>query len=158
MDKTRKRNIVLELNHNLNKLKSKSESSLPGVLAEQGAIRNGIPHHKAVVQTQSPASARPLTPSIGGHQMQRPFSIGPPSLTKLVPANDTFSVMRSKSPILPIFTRDSGNGVDRQPADAFSLDTAKPMAKEETKVCLHCSGPTKWRPDLSLKVDLLSIV
>lgn len=169
MDKASKQSINLQLNAGLNKLKSRSESSL---LAPTDETKPYTPvvncNHKELLNpARSPLPRRSLTPSMEFRENET-SSIATPYLTKLAPANDTIAAMRSKSPLLPKFSLDSKRNEKQHPqvvaaenhtsvASTLSVDsgTVKPTGAE-TKV--HCSGPTTWRPDLTLKIDVLAIV
>ncbi len=156
MDKASKKKVGLQLNAGLNRLMSKSESSLICALEDSRATTtystvNGNSHHKqpkALPLIPSPV-LRPLTPNsprllVNQHETGRPF---------IIPTVNALTAMQSKSPLLPKFSLDSRKEeihAQRQPKI-----TIQPT-EVETKV--HCAGPTKWRPDLSLKIDVLAIV
>ena len=135
MDRSRQ-NLVMELSQSFGKPKSKSESSLP----------NASHFHEAKDENEK-------------HETRA--VIGPPVSAR--PQTETESILSSKSPLLPNFSRIkvSTETSERHPvavptmsADSYSV--LEPPA--ERKVKTQCSCVTAWMPDVTVKIDVLAIV
>ncbi|XP_064389293.1 dual adapter for phosphotyrosine and 3-phosphotyrosine and 3-phosphoinositide-like isoform X2 [Halichondria panicea] len=126
--------LVVELSQCLSKRKSKSESSLPNATAHfhDEASSYEYEKHKNRTFVEPPVPAIPIT--------------------------QTESILSSKSPLLPNFSRIKEN-TERHPVavPTRSVDSVLEQPTER-KINTHCSCVSKWTPDVTVKIDILAIV